>query len=373
VQAWLEREILEQPEHVSALLHAYADLRPDSPERLAALAAELPPRLQSLRTGEFGGAAAFDGELHWLGCGSAGYAAALGARFAERIAGVRARASLASGLLECEPPFAARDCVIAVSQSGESSDTLRAASYARQRGCALLAITSRSESTLARSADAHLDTHAGEERAIPSTKGFTAQVLVSWLLAATLAELRGERIDLGPLIRLPEALEAVIERSRKLEERAHELGRARQVFFLGDGDRSVVAREGALKLCETARVPSCALPSGEIRHGPLALVDAQTPVVVLSGGHDLREDTRRLERLLEQLEACGAPLWILHPEGRPLSSAPSATRIALPDPSPRLPPVIDAVALQLLAFYAGRALGFDVDRPRNLSKSVRVE
>jgi len=353
----LEREIREQPRCLSNLLERYLPGRALGPVAPAGWRAR----------GE-------GGPIRLIGCGTAFHAAQIGALLFERIAQVPARAQLASAFERELPLLRPDERIIAVSQSGESTDTVRALRELQEASGPSLAITRGSDSTLARTAHDCLETHSGIERAIPSTKGFTTQVLLLYLLALDerrhrTGEPPSER-ELADLAALPAQVEQTLAVGTPFVSHSGAFQDARLVFYLGDGLESAVAREGALKLSETALVPTASYPSPEIRHGALALLGDDTPVVLLGSQP---ANARALERLARELTACGAPLFVIG-ASRPQEAWPrTCMRHLVCAAASPLHALVTVLPLQLLALHIGVARGCDVDRPRNLSKSVQVE
>ncbi len=365
---WLEREIREQPSCLGALIESFLQRSLGTASEGLRLERVAPHAWsRSERTGSLG-------EIRLLGCGTAFHAAELGAMMFEHIAGVPARAEMATSFDPRRTLLGPQDRVVALSQSGESSDTLRALRAVRELGCTTLALTSNGDSSLARGAHASLDTKAGRERAIPSTKGFTGLVLALYLLA--LDERRSQSGDepqpseLAAIAEFPARVSQTLEACSEIGiDPAPFLG-AQSAFFLGDAFELAIAREGALKLAETALLPSSSYPSAEIRHGPLALVCGTTPVILSACQRDRLEQHAQLACELASLDA---PLLVITTHEASEAWPRACTVYCIPPAPAPLDALLAVVPLQLLALRVGRARGCDVDRPRNLSKSVRVE
>lgn len=274
--------------------------------------------------------------------------------------------------------------VLAISQSGETADTLAALRAANERGHATLAITNVEDSAMAREASVSLPTPAGREIAIPATKSFTAQLLVLHLLALAAAQVRG--------VLAAQQIEARIARLRELpgsiatqlpgweasvEALAPFYSRAKTLLFLGRGIHYPMAREGALKLKESSYLHAEGYPTGELRHGPNALVSPEVPLVVLATRDTSDADSvRRYEStlaLLEGMKKQGATVLAVANTGDEAVSALTAHTLFVDEQPEHLLPIAEVIPLQMLAYFVAVRNGVDVDRPRNLSKAVLVE
>ena len=312
-----------------------------------------------------------------VACGTAYHAGLLGKYAIERLARVPVEVAVASEYRYAEPIGDEKTLVVAISQSGETTDTLAAIEEARSFGAQVLAVTNTQGSIITREADAVLLTKAGPEVGVAATKTFLTQTAVMNLLALELARVRGtlpedELRRLGRELRLiPERLEEVIE---TLEDRTVEAARifdeARCSLFLGRGVSYPVALEGALKLKEISYLPSEGYPAGEMKHGPIALIDEFCPVVAVLGRGVAREKT--LSNVEETL-ARGARIITIAHDGDPAAGKISAATLSIPEVPEILSPLISAVPLQLLAYHVAKSRGLNVDKPRNLAKSVTVE
>ena len=312
-----------------------------------------------------------------VACGTAYHAGLLGKRAIEKLARIPVEVEIASEYRYADPIGDAKTLVVAISQSGETTDTLAAVGAAREFGAKVLAITNTRESLITREADAVLLTKAGPEICVASTKAFVAQVAVLDLLALELAGIRGvvpeEALrEIGRGLKLaPEKVEETIEGLGSLvQEAASVFEGARCSLFLGRGISYPVALEGALKLKEISYLPSEGYPAGEMKHGPIALVDENCPVVAILGEGVVREKTLSN---VEETVARGANVIAVAREGD--RAALRVARVVLPVPeAPEiLAPLVTSVPLQLLAYHVARNRGLDVDKPRNLAKSVTVE
>ena len=309
-------------------------------------------------------------------CGSAYYAGCVGKKALERLCRIPVTAELASELRYSDPLIGPDTLVIALSQSGETADTLAAAKECKARGARLLAIVNVVGSSLAKLADDVVYTRAGPEIAVASTKGYTTQVAVICALAAHFAQRLG-RISAGELNALasrlyyiPDAIQRAIDMNRALPALAKRYCLGDALYYIGRNVDCAVALEAALKMKEISYNHSEAYAAGELKHGTIALIDEGTPVVALCCREELME---KMVNAIEEVKARGAKVLAVALAGnrRILSAADDVIFI------PRTDPVFDAVAeivpLQLLAYYAAREKGCDIDKPKNLAKSVTVE
>lgn len=312
-----------------------------------------------------------------VACGTALHAGLLGKSMIEKIARVPVEVAVASEYRYAGPIGDGRTLVVAISQSGETTDTLAAVEAARGFGGKVLAVTNTRGSLLTREADAVLLTQAGPEVCVASTKTFVAQVVALDLLALELAKVRGtlteeELLSLGRDLRqAPEKVEAALALVEgKMEGAVEVFDDARCSLFLGRGPAFPVALEGALKLKEISYLPSEGYPAGEMKHGPIALVDERCPVVAVFGEGVLREKTISN---VEETVARGANVIAVAREGDSAAGRVARVVLAVPDAPEILRPLVWSVPLQLLAHDVATARGLDVDKPRNLAKSVTVE
>ncbi|CAN5598533.1 glutamine--fructose-6-phosphate transaminase (isomerizing) [soil metagenome] len=312
-----------------------------------------------------------------VACGTALHAGLLGKGLIERLARVPVEVAVASEYRYSDPIGDERTLVVAISQSGETTDTLAAVQTARAFGGKVLAITNTRGSLITREADAVLLTQAGPEICVASTKAFAAQVAVLDLLALELARVRGtlaedDLLSLGrDLRRAPEKVAATLALLEGKIGAAVELFEdARCSLFLGRGPAFPVALEGALKLKEISYIPSEGYAAGEMKHGPIALVDEQCPVVAILGEGVLREKTLSN---VEETAARGANVVAVAREDDPAAERVGRVVLPVPDAPEVIRPLVWSVPLQLLAHDVATDRGLDVDKPRNLAKSVTVE
>jgi glutamine---fructose-6-phosphate transaminase (isomerizing) len=311
-----------------------------------------------------------------VACGTSYHAALLGRLMVERLAGLPAEADLGSEFRYREAVIGPNTLIVALSQSGETADTLGAVKAARLRGCPILAITNVVGSALAREATGVLYTHAGPEIGVASTKTFTATVVAAYLLALWLGRQRGVLAagDVGKhiqeLLELPRLMESTLELEPRLAELAREVAHHRDFLYLGRGLQYPVALEGALKLKELSYIHAEGYAGGEMKHGPIALIDDGMPVVALAprdGSWD-----RMLGNIEEVRAREGRIIAVGHRGDRELAAR-AQHLIAVPPSGDLLAPVLTVIPLQLLAYHVAVRRGCDVDQPRNLAKSVTVE
>ena len=349
---------------------------------------EQPAALQATLSGRLGAGGAVDlsevdldladvERVTIVGCGSAYHAGLLGKHAIERLARIPVEVAVASEYRYASPIGDARTLVVAISQSGETTDTLAAVQAARDFGGRVLAVTNTQGSLITREADAVLFTRAGPEIGVAATKTFLTQIASLFLLALGLAQAREtvpeeELLGLGRDLRL--APEKVEETLGLLEGRVEEAARlfeaARCALFLGRGPSYPVALEGALKLKEVSYLPSEGYPAGEMKHGPIALVDEHCPVVAVLGEGLVREKTLSN---IEETVARGANVIALASEDDRAARRVSRVVLPVPEAPEMLGPFVCTVPLQLLAYRIAKDRGCDADKPRNLAKSVTVE
>ena len=311
-----------------------------------------------------------------VACGTSYHAALVGRFMIERLAGLPVEVDLASEFRHRDVVPGADTLVVAVSQSGETADTLGAATTARSRGAALLAITNVVGSALAREARGVIYTHAGPEIGVASTKTFASTVTAFYLLALALGRDSGclspadTRKRINDLLELPALMEATLGLGRTMAALARELAGYQNFLYLGRGIHYPIALEGALKLKEISYVHAEGYPAGEMKHGPIALIDERMPVVALAP-RDASYD-RMVANLQEVKARDGKILAICHDNDAEISRL--AERVVpVPAAADLLAPLVTVIPLQLLAYHLAALRGLDVDQPRNLAKSVTVE
>jgi glucosamine--fructose-6-phosphate aminotransferase (isomerizing) len=310
-------------------------------------------------------------------CGSAFLAAHVGRYWIEALARIPCDADVASELRYRDPPLAEGGAAILVSQSGETADTMAALKLLKEGGQKVLSVVNVPESTMARASDAALLTVAGPEVGVASTKAFTAQLAVLACLAVGFARARRQMTTLEEgrltqaLLSVPGHAAAILEQDERIKELAAEIAGARDVLFLGRGSLFPIAMEGALKLKEISYIHAEGYAAGEMKHGPIALIDPNVPVIALcpSGplfektASNLQEAAARGGRVMAFTDAAGAG---------PLRRFAERV-VVLPDADPFAAPILHAIPVQLLAYHVAVLKGTDVDQPRNLAKSVTVE
>ena len=313
----------------------------------------------------------------WIvACGTSWHAGLVGKYLIEELARAPVQVDIGSEFRYRNPLIGSGDLLIAISQSGETADTLAAVRQAQEQGAQVLAICNVVGSTLAREADGVLCMHAGPEIGVASTKAFTAQLAALYLLALHLGRVRGVvsaedgRLWLDHLVTMPTHVKHLLDREAELVAIAKRFHTKRNFLYLGRGINYPIALEGALKLKEISYVHAEGYPAGEMKHGPIALVDKDMPVVVLAPRDRLYEKT--VSNLME-VKARGAPVIAFVTEGeRELRNTADAV-FTVPDLHPLMAPILFAVPLQLLAYHIAVLRNCDVDQPRNLAKSVTVE
>ncbi len=315
-------------------------------------------------------------KVYIVACGSSYHAALLAKYAIEHWARVAAEVDIASEFRYRDPVLDRAALAVGVSQSGESLDTLLALREARQRGARVLAVTNVVDSSIAREADAALYTRAGPEICVAATKTLLAQIVALELLALTLAQVRGTRSadEIGRIIdalhRLPEMIEEVLTREKEVDHVAEALADARDFFYLGRNVGYPVALEGALKLKELSYLHAEGYPAGELKHGPIALIEPGTVVVGIATRNPLWEKFRSN---IAEVKSRGATVVLVANDGDERAAALADHVLWVPEAEQLLAPVLDIVPLQLFAYRLARLHGLDVDRPRNLAKTVTVE
>jgi len=311
-----------------------------------------------------------------VACGTAFHAAMLGRAMMERLAGIPAEVDLGSEFRYRDALVGPETLVVAISQSGETADTLGAVKAARLKGCPILAITNVVGSALAREATAVLYMHAGPEIGVASTKAFSTMIVASYLLGLWLGRQRGAitaedvRKRIHDLVEIPRLVEKTLELDEQISAIARELSGARNFLFLGRGLQFPIALEGALKLKEISYIHAEGYAGGEMKHGPIALIADRLPVVALVP-RDSSYD-RMLGNVEEVRARDGQIIAIAHAGDRAIA-AKAQHVIEVPACADLLAPLITVIPLQLLAYHIAVRLGCDVDQPRNLAKSVTVE
>lgn len=313
----------------------------------------------------------------WIvACGTSWHAGLVGKYLFEEMVRRPIQVDIGSEFRYREPMIQPNDLFIAISQSGETADTLAAAREAKRRGARVLAIVNAVGSTLAREADGVIYTRCGPEISVASTKAFTGQVIALYLLVLHVGRVHEVlspeegRWWLDHFLRLPGQVEHILKQEAKIESIAKQYAQKRNFLYLGRGVNYPIALEGALKLKEISYIHAEGYAAGEMKHGPIALIDSEMPVVVLSPKDRLYE--KSVSNLME-VQARNAPVIAFVSEGDHGLDHVADHVFAIPDVHPLLTPILFTVSLQLLAYHIAAQRGLDVDRPRNLAKSVTVE
>jgi glucosamine--fructose-6-phosphate aminotransferase (isomerizing) len=356
---YMQKEIFEQPRAIADTLEGVGGLDPSL----------------------FGDAAAkvFDGidRVLILACGTSYYAGSTARYWLEAIAGLPTVVEIASEYRYRESVPDPRTLVVTISQSGETADTIAALKHARSQGMErTLTICNVATSAMVRECKLSFITRAGVEIGVASTKAFTTQLVALFLLTLVLAKYRGklsakgEDAALRNLRHLPSAVQSVLALEPQIISWAEQFVPRQHALFLGRGRHYPVALEGALKLKEISYIHAEAYPAGELKHGPLALVDAEMPVVTVAPADDLLE---KLKSNMQEVRARGGQLYVFADADTHIESSTGIHVIRLPEHYGALSPILHVVPLQLLAYHTACARGTDVDKPRNLAKSVTVE
>ncbi len=309
-----------------------------------------------------------------LGCGTAYYAAEIGQMLIEKMARIPAVTHISSEFRNNDPVINPRALYLAVSQSGETADTIAAVKEIKLKGGQIFGVVNVVGSTIARLCGQGVYIHSGPEQSVASTKAFTNMVAALAVFATQLGRTRHLSKEQGrelidQLQQAPHLMETYFEDTGPIGEAVDLLAEAKSVLYLGRGLSASVAKEGALKLMELAYIPCLAYPAGEMKHGPIALLEEGSPVVVVAPNDHLKEKTLSA---LHECKARGAKIILIHEKGDSIASEGDVS-IAVPTIHPWLTPLLTVVPLQLLAYETALRLGRDVDRPRNLAKSVTVE
>ena len=359
---YMLKEIFEQPQAVAETLEGRISASSVLPNIFGVGAEE---QLQQVRN------------VHLVACGTSYHAGAVARYQLEQLASIPCSAEVASEYRYRRPVVPENTLFVCISQSGETADTLAALRHAKQSGyITTLAICNVPESSIVREADLVLMTRAGPEIGVASTKAFTTQLVSLQLLVLELARFNGvdpEKYQryVSDLAHLPDLLNQALDLDREFAELSKQFVDKHHALFLGRGSHYPIAMEGALKLKEISYIHAEAYPAGELKHGPLALVDDDMPVVAVAPNNKLLE---KLVSNIEEVRARGGELYVIADNEAEASFSERHGRIIKLDTGgPFLAPVVLTIPLQLLAYHAGVARGTDVDQPRNLAKSVTVE
>ena len=314
--------------------------------------------------------------IYCVACGTSYYAGLVGKFMIEETSRIPVEVDLGSEFRYRDPLVDERSLIILISQSGETADTLAAMREGKNKGARTLAICNAVESSLARDCDSVLYTHAGPEIGVASTKAFTSQVTALFLVALFLGRLRGTLTAeqacglIQDLVRLPGLMEKVLALDADIERIAGVYADARNFLYLGRGINYPIALEGALKLKEISYIHAEGYPAGEMKHGPIALIDEEMPVVVIAPKGATYE---KMMSNVEEVKARKGRTIALATEGDGEISAKVNHVMFVPKTNPLLTPILMVIPLQLFAYHVAVIKGTDVDQPRNLAKSVTVE
>ena len=357
-QHYMQKEIFEQPRAIGDTLANIADFGPELFEA----------KPEDWRAFE---------QILILACGTSYYSACVAKYWLEDIAGIPTQVEIASEYRYRTTVPNPKTLIVVVSQSGETADTLAALRHAKSLGHRFtLAICNVASSAMVRETDWHFLTKAGAEIGVASTKAFTTQLLALYLLAVSIAKRDGrispekEKELLRDLRHLPKALHAVLALEPQIMAWSDAFAKCENALFLGRGMHYPIALEGALKLKEISYIHAEAYPAGELKHGPLALVTDKMPVVTVAPNDVLLE---KLKSNMQEVKARGGKLYVFADQDTHISSSDGINVIKLPEHYGNLSPILHVVPLQLLAYHTACARGTDVDKPRNLAKSVTVE
>ncbi len=312
-----------------------------------------------------------------VGCGTAFYACHVAKYWFEAIARIPVEIDIASEFRYREPPLSGKSAAVFVSQSGETADTLAALNYAAQHVKSVIAVVNVAESSIARASDVVLPIRAGTEIGVASTKAFTCQLITLATLAVLAGRQRGtidaqeEARLVGLLQQAPRRLAEALALEHEIDAMAQEIAKARDVLYLGRGSMYPLALEGALKLKELSYIHAEGYASGEMKHGPIALIDDAVPVVVLAPTDNVFEKT--ISNMQEVMARGAKVALITDAKGLEMAGDDAWKTVQMPTVDPFIAPIVYAAPAQQLAYYAAVAKGTDVDQPRNLAKSVTVE
>jgi glucosamine--fructose-6-phosphate aminotransferase (isomerizing) len=358
---FMAKEIHEQPEVVGHTLARYVDMAIDR----VALPSKLPFDFNDIQ------------RISITACGTASYAGYIAKYWFERLARLPVELDVASEFRYREAPLRKGDLAIFISQSGETADTLAALRYAKGQGVHTLSVVNVPSSTIARESETVLPTLAGPEIGVASTKAFTCQLMVLAALAVAAGKARGELSEADEtklvhgLVEIPRLMAAALATEPQMEKLAREIAKSKDVLYLGRGTSYPLALEGALKLKEISYIHAEGYAAGELKHGPIALIDENMPVVVIAPYDRVFEKT--VSNMQEVAARGGNIILMTDAKGAAEASVDSMVTIVLPDMAAAFTPMVYAIPVQLLAYHTAVIMGTDVDQPRNLAKSVTVE
>jgi glucosamine--fructose-6-phosphate aminotransferase (isomerizing) len=358
---FMGKEIHEQPEVVGHTLAHYIDMVTEK----VALPEKLPFDWRKIK------------RLSISACGTAYYAGLVAKYWFERFAKLPVEIDIASEFRYRGAPLVPGDLAIFISQSGETADTLATLRYAREHKQHILSVVNVTTSSIARESDVIMPTLAGPEIGVASTKAFTCQLAVLACLALAAGRARGELSEVDEqklvhaLIQTPRHMAEALALEPQIERLSHELAKVHDVLYLGRGTSFPIALEGALKLKEISYIHAEGYAAGELKHGPIALIDETMPVIVIAPYDRVFEKT--VSNMQEVAARGGKIILVTDPQGAKEATIDSLETIILPEMASTVTPLVYAVAVQLIAYHTAAAIGTDVDQPRNLAKSVTVE
>ncbi|MFN3933549.1 glutamine--fructose-6-phosphate transaminase (isomerizing) [Parvibaculum sp.] len=357
---FMAKEIFEQPEVIGHTLSEYLDPLSDTLREIS-----IPADLASVP------------RITIVACGTAFYAGLVAKYWFEKYARVPVEVDIASEFRYREAAMPAGGLAVFISQSGETADTLAALHYCRSQGQKILSVVNVTESSIARASDAILPTYAGPEIGVASTKAFTCQLATLAVLAVRTGLARGavapadEARLVRTLMEVPRHVADALTQDQAIQAISAEIAKARDVLYLGRGHNYPIALEGALKLKEISYIHAEGYAAGELKHGPIALIDEAVPVVVISPVDSLFDKT--ISNMQEVIARGGNVLLIADKEGIARAGEGLWSTIEVPAVDPLIAPIVNAIPVQLLAYHTAVSKGTDVDQPRNLAKSVTVE
>jgi glutamine---fructose-6-phosphate transaminase (isomerizing) len=358
---FMAKEIHEQPEVVGHTLAHYIDMVAEK----VVLPVELPFDWSKIK------------RLSISACGTAYYAGLVAKYWFERFAKLPVEIDIASEFRYRGAPLEPHDLAIFISQSGETADTLATLRYARENKQHILSVVNVPESTIARESDVVMPTLAGPEIGVASTKAFTCQLATLSCLALAAGRARGhmseadEKNVVRALIQTPRLMAAALTLEPQIEVLASELAKCRDVLYLGRGTSFPIALEGALKLKEISYIHAEGYAAGELKHGPIALIDETMHVIVIAPFDRVFEKT--VSNMQEVAARGGKIILVTDPKGAQEATIESTETLTMPEMASSVTPLVYAIPVQLIAYHTAVAIGTDVDQPRNLAKSVTVE
>lgn len=363
--SFMEKEIHDQPDAVAQTLLGRSDIK----GKLTLDELRIDPELLKQVN-----------KIIVLACGTAAYAGMVAKYAIENWCRIPTEVELAHEFRYRDPILDEKTLVVSISQSGETMDTLMAVRYAREQGAKTISICNTNGSTIPRESDAVLYTHAGPEIAVASTKAFLAQITAAYLLGLYLAQLRGNIFSgqikdvLADLNKIPAKIQTILDNAGPLRELARSMADEKSVLFLGRHVGYPVALEGALKLKEIAYIHAEGFAAGELKHGPIALIDEGQPVFVVVPSPRGRDSLHaKVVSNIQEVRARGARTLVIAEEGDEAVKAYAEYVFYVPETPTLLMPLLTTVPLQIFAAELAAAKGYDVDQPRNLAKSVTVE